>query len=122
MSNLKRNFVNLPSLTEIHPPVLLPISHPPTTDTHNHQQSKTTTILLLHGLGSKNPSIKGYNTDEWITYFNPLFNSINNLKNVRYTARGHKGSVGWEPLPDNGDDTTSINKDLLKDGNSIYVS
>jgi len=52
-------------------------------------------VILNHGLGAKDPATKGYEDDDWIRLVGENA-SASGLVPVLYTARGHKGSSGWE--------------------------
>ena len=60
------------------------------------------TIVLNHGLGAKDPATKGHKDDEWLRLV--AENALQSgLAPVLYTARGHKGSSGWEASAAAGD-------------------
>ena len=58
--------------------------------------NKNITVLLTHGLGSKNPRKKSHVSDEWVTSI--LIPGVQKAaaSYVAYTSRGHGGSYGWE--------------------------
>lgn len=62
-------------------------------------------LILGHGLGAKNPASTGHEGDEWIKLVgnSALSSSSGLLAPVLYTARGHKGSTGWEASSEAGD-------------------
>ena len=69
------------------------------------QQGSALRMVLGHGLGAKNPASTGHDGDEWIKLVgnSALSSSSESLAPILYTARGHKGSTGWEASAEAGD-------------------
>ena len=59
-------------------------------------------IILNHGLGARDPSNTGHGSDNWIRLIGESALE-SGLAPVLYTARGHKGSSGWEASAVAGD-------------------
>lgn len=75
------------------PYTYLPVANP---------SSSALRLILGHGLGAKNPAATGYDNDQWIKLVGE--NAIvSGLLPIIYTARGHKGSEGWQESALQGD-------------------
>jgi 3-oxoadipate enol-lactonase len=51
-------------------------------------------LIVGHGLGARNPKTKDYSSDPWLEV---VVSGVQDMMStVLYTARGHRGSSGWE--------------------------
>lgn len=66
-------------------------------------------MILGHGLGAKNPANTGYMDDKWIALVAEQAYA-SGLQPVVYTARGHKGSQGWEDSAESDPDQFTWNR------------
>lgn len=57
----------------------------------------TFNVIIGHGLGATDPSVKNHLTDSWVDVISDgVFKSGGNASCLPYTARGHGDSHGWE--------------------------
>lgn len=97
-----RDGVQLPGFT----------SSPPRTDESDGKPN----LLLLHGLGAKNPKIKDHTTDDWTRLVAHV--AFPHTSSVTFFAsRGHRGTAGWEATAESDIDQftwSRLSRDMLQ--------
>lgn len=88
---------------------------------HKNEASGRPNLILLHGLGAKNPKLKDHTTDEWTRLVaHAAFPHVASV--TFFASRGHRGTTGWESTAESDIEQFTwdrLSRDMLQVGDAV---